>query len=389
MKKKTESWDIRDLQKRFVSINFPEYQREPNIWARIAKQRLVDSILRQFDIASLYFYSNKDGSLDCIDGRQRINAIMAFLGENANDADNGFALRILNEIYEDTEHPFEELDGQTFAQLEEMAASTNGSAGLAKDAIEKVLNYKFTAVLLAEAKIPEEFNLQFTRLNLGTIINAGEKLHAMVGAMRDVCFDDPKIGKHHFLDMVKIPTRRYAKEQVAAQVLAQVFSRKFDGQFTRTRHFDLQRFMKEHATLSETDKRLIEEVRTTFDALAGALGETKELLRNRAIAVSTVLLAWERRLHKEAGQLEAFAKFLKAFLGRLRWQVAKGLDVDGEYRYLIDFQRHVTQASVEKPAVDARFATMEKEFKRWLTYKKLQGDKEFYKRTHKKPQAAT
>ena len=54
--------------------------------------------------------------------------------------------------------------------------------------------------------------------------------------------------------------------------------------------------------------------------------------------------------------MKAYAKFLEEFLGRLRWQVEKGLDVDPEYRYLIDFQRHVTQASVEKPAVDARFS---------------------------------
>ena len=280
MKRKTESWNIRELRKRIVAINFPEYQREPNIWSRGAKQRLIDSILRQFDIASLYFYKDTDGSLDCIDGRQRINAIMAFLGENGNDTDNGFALRILNEIYEDTEHPFKELNDQTFKELE-MAVSTKGNASvLAKKAIKSVLDYKFTAVLLFDVNKPEEFNLQFTRLNLGTIINAGEKLHAMVGDMRDVCFDNVNIGRHHFLNTVKIPTRRYAREQVAAQVLAQVFSRKSDGHFTRTRHFDLQRFMKQHASLNDEKRRLIKEVQKTFDTLAKAIGETEGLLRN-------------------------------------------------------------------------------------------------------------
>lgn len=385
MKKRTESWDIRKLRKRIVAINFPEYQREPNIWSRGAKQRLIDSILRQFDIASLYFYSDSDDSLDCIDGRQRINAIMAFLGENTTDADNEFALRILNEIHEDTEHPFKELEGQTFKQLERVAKTKGKASVVAKKAVASVMDYRFTAVLLSDVNKPQEFNLQFTRLNLGTIINAGEKLHAMVGDMRDVCFDDAKIGQHHFLDAVKIPTRRYAREQVAAQILAQVFSKRFDENFTRTRHFDLQRFMKKHAHLNNEKRRVITEVQKTFDALAEALGKTEGLLRNRAVAVSTVLLAWARQLYLHKSKMQAYAKFLEAFLGRLRWQVGKGLDMDAEYRYLIDFQRHVTQASVEKPAVDARFSTMEEELDRWLREKKLQGDKYFQKRTGEKP----
>ena len=45
----------------------------------------------------------------------------------------------------------------------------------------------------------------------------------MVGEMRDLCFDSNRIGKHPFLDTLRIPTRRFAKEQVAAQVIAQVF----------------------------------------------------------------------------------------------------------------------------------------------------------------------
>jgi len=386
MKKRTESWTIKDLRSRFVHINFPEYQREPNIWSRSAKQRLIDSILRQFDIASLYFYQNGDDSIDCIDGRQRINAIMAFLGENAKDEDDAFALRILNEIYEEDDNPFKELEGLTFDQMKHSAESGGAIAGIARKAVEQLLEYEVTVVLLSQVTRPEEFNLQFTRLNLGTIINAGEKLHAMVGVMREVCFEDKRIGKHSFLDMVKIPTRRYAKEQVAAQILAQVFSKRKSGGFTRTRHFDLQKFMKEYAVLGKAEEAWITEVKQTFDALAATLPNAQQLLHNRAIAVTTVLLAWELELYKHPKELKAYGSFLSTFLGRLRWQVGKGLDVDPEYRYLIDFQRHVTQASVERPAVEARFITMNEEFNRWLKAKKVRGDEEFKKKTGEDPE---
>ena len=99
MKKKIKVWKISDaghkdssLEHKYSSIDFPEYQREPTVWSRAAKQRLVDSILRQFDIASLYFYKDEDGSLDCIDGRQRIGAIMSFLEENENDKEDSVSV---------------------------------------------------------------------------------------------------------------------------------------------------------------------------------------------------------------------------------------------------------------------------------------------------------
>ena len=102
MKKHTESWTVGDLRDRFNSINFPEYQREPSLWSRAEKQRLIDSMIREFDIASLYLYQHDEESIDCVDGRQRIGAIMAFLGMSDGDPDNRFQLRVQNEIYDDS-----------------------------------------------------------------------------------------------------------------------------------------------------------------------------------------------------------------------------------------------------------------------------------------------
>src|SRR4051812_45914311 len=99
MRRAAEPLAVDALLGLFPGIDFPEYQREPNIWSRDQKQRLLDSILREFDIASVYLYRKPDDSLECIDGRQRINAIMAFLNANPADArDNGFPLRFQNEI---------------------------------------------------------------------------------------------------------------------------------------------------------------------------------------------------------------------------------------------------------------------------------------------------
>jgi uncharacterized protein DUF262 len=380
MRKKSESWSVRQLKERHVKVNFPEYQREPTVWSRSAKQRLIDSMLRNFDISSLYLYANDDGSWDCIDGRQRIGAIMSFLGLNPDDTDdNGFDLKFSNEIYEDEKRLFDELSGVSYDDVQIRARAGNKAA---KGLIESFEGYELGIVLLSASKRPEEFNLQFTRLNLGSIINSGEKLHAMVGEIRDICFNENGLGRHAFLDQVEMSTRRYAKEQVVAQILAQVFAVKETGTFTRTRHFDLQKFFKDHSTLDSKRRSWVAEVTTVLNTLARAF-DSPGILRNRAITVSTVLFAWKLSIAGKAAAT-AYASFVGEFLCRVKWQLNKGLEADPEYRYLLDFQRHVTQASVERPAVQARAATLEKEHSSWVGKREFTGDAKYLARTRKK-----
>ena len=221
MIKEIYSWKVDKLVKMHSMIGFPEYQRESTVWNRRAKQRLVDSILRQFDIACLYFYREDSTFVECIDGRQRIAAIMSFLGKNQADSeDNGFPLRVSNEIYDDESFKYADLDGLTYGELQGRAADGNG---IARSCVKDFSNYEMTVVELSDSKEPAEFNLQFTRLNLGMILNSGEKLNAMIGNMRELCFGTDGLGSHTFLAEIRIPIRRFAKEQVAAQILAQAF----------------------------------------------------------------------------------------------------------------------------------------------------------------------
>ena len=378
MKKKTTLWSVSDLQQRFRRINFPEYQREPNVWSRAAKQRLIDSMLRQFDIAPFYFYTSGDDSIDCVDGRQRIGAIMSFLNNNPDDADdNGFEFRVLNELYEDKGYPFAALDNVSFRKLEKR------NAMVAKDFVRRLKNYRITVTELSDCDDATEFNLQFARLNLGTVINSGEKLNAMIGALRDVCFGER--GRHEFLESTSLPTRRFSKEQLTAQILAQVFSVAAggEGSYTRTRHFDIQKLFKEHTTLRPEHRRWIQKTMQLMDLLHGAF-RRRSPLRNRAIVVSTVLLAYEQPDMNDKVALE-LAGFVDEFVCRLKWQLGKGLDVDYGYRYLVEFQRHVTQASVEKPAVSARAETLAQEFARWRKSRVLRGDEEYKTQTGKDP----
>jgi len=370
LQKELELWTIKDLQDRFARINFPEYQREPTVWSRAQKLRLIDSITRQFDIASIYLYKDEDGSLECVDGRQRLGAIMAFLGENPGDEDNAFEYKRMNEIYEDEEHPFAEVEGKRFGEINDRAKAGDSQS---QHFLDVVFSYKIAIVSLSGVSRPEEFNLQFTRLNLGTMLNSGEKLHAMVGDLRDVCFNE--LGQHPFLQAVGIPTRRYAQEQVAAQLLGQLFSIAKTDEYARTRHFDLQRLFKEHADLADDYRKIVEQARTIMDLLHGALDDPA-ILKNRALTISAVLMAWKLGIknEKSASQL---AEFLSEFLCRLNWQLKKGLDFDPAYRRLIDFNRDVTQASVESYAVKRRTEFLIEHYLHWKETGKIREDEDY------------
>ena len=134
MTRNTTSWTIESLcLQQFGRIDYPEYQREPNVWGRDAKQKLIDSILRRFDIGSLYFYIGDDGVHSCIDGRQRINAILSFLNMNPRDPDNCFPLSMSNEIETDDNQEFDELNGLTIVDIEnhrEIATRLPGAPGI-------------------------------------------------------------------------------------------------------------------------------------------------------------------------------------------------------------------------------------------------------------------
>jgi hypothetical protein len=336
------------VEREFVSIDFPEYQREPTVWTREQKQRLMDSILRRFDIAAFYFYRRRDGGLECIDGRQRLNAIMSFLGHNEEDTnDNGFSLRIQNEVGGEDPDTLTRLEGCTFEELDPADRGT-------------ILDYQILTVFLEGSREPADFNLQFLRLNLGTLINAGEKLHAMVGAMRDLLFEAGGLGQHPFLSRVRVPTRRYARELIAAQIMLQASTKAETGDFARGRHFDLQRYLKQY---SDREDPHAGEVAATLDALEAEAPALGERLGNRAICVSVVLAGWELEIRADPALAEAYGRFVHAFLERLAERVErmKNFDVD-RHDYLVTFQRHLTQAAVERPAIRYRHRILLEQF---------------------------
>ena len=356
MEKRSTTWSIDHLSKTFNSINFPDFQREPTVWSPGEKRRLIDSITRGFDISTIFLYENGENEFDCIDGRQRLSAIMAFLGEFPQGEDNGFTFKSSNEIYVDPTDRLSKIQNLRYNEIQNLDRDGDADEkAQAKKFLDDLLGYELSVTILSNAEEAPEFHLQFTRLNVGAIINADEMLNAMMGDMHDVCFGKTgdTLWDHEFLEATKIPTRRYAKQGVTAQVLMQAFHQDQHGTFARMRQPDLVNFLKEFRTMESSDIEKVQTVRTVLDALHANFGDT-EIIRNRAMAVSTILFARQENIIAPE-EVANFGAFLSELLLRIKWQAKEGFDIRPYYRYLItEFQIHVTQASVEKPAIQHR-----------------------------------
>lgn len=186
-------------------------------------------MLREIDISSIYLYDLGGGYYDCVDGRQRLNAILSFANLNiADEQYNGFPITILNEIYEDGPE-LEKIKDMRFEELPEVFQ-------------KKFQNYEISVVILSEVDNPLELNLFFLRLQLGQILNSGEKLNAMAGEMRDIIFKEFK--NNPVFEAINVRYRRFTKEQIAAQIVLNYFSKAYTGNYHRSRYVDLLQFFK-------------------------------------------------------------------------------------------------------------------------------------------------
>lgn len=363
-------WTITELTTKIDQIDFPEFQREPTVWTLEKKELLIDSILRDFDISPIYLHQNKSGVYDCIDGRQRLNAIFSYLGINAADKDhNAFILRITNEIYDDKGR----FDGANEKKYERLSS----------DWKKQVNEYALNIVLITDIKRSEELNLLFMRLQIASVLNAGEKLHAMIGDMRNWVF---KISKHAYFQDISIPRRRYAKEQVVAQIALNVFGLKKEQLHQSSRFVDLQDFFKLYSNLSSEDMTITKGIEKNLDTISKHFKGKLDQIHNRALAVSVYLFAAKLIENNHEKMVTEFANFLEKFLQRLSWQVKKGiLKMHPAYHDLLKFQTNVTQAAGESYAIRNRHDFLQKYFDHYRKSKFIKGDEEYKQKTKKDP----
>ncbi len=188
-----------------VDLN-PAYQREGGVWKPETRARLIDSILNGLDVPKLYFERESRRrkttqgltfQYAVIDGKQRIEAILAFLsGELALPDDFIF--------FEDETV---NAAGMMLGDLE------TAYPGLAR----RFLDYELpvVSVVTDSGDLIEEM---FQRLNASSALNAAERRNALAGPTRTAA---NSLAEHEFLvNRAPIRNARYKYRELGAKFLA-------------------------------------------------------------------------------------------------------------------------------------------------------------------------
>jgi len=345
MRRNIAEWRIEDIHKKREIISFPDYQREPKLWSPKDKELLIDSILEEVDIPSLYFYRIPSREeYEVVDGQQRLWAIWGYL-------DDEFACRIKGRT-------------RRFSELDEGER-------------KKILNYKMHVTVLSD--VSEDYLRKlFIRLQLGLLLNTGEKLHATSGELRDFVFRT--FVKHPFIRRVRIPERRYAKETLCAQICINSFSRARFGSFSRTRFEDLSAFFQEYANPAGGDKQVFQEQCKHVLDICGFLDDNfkdrANVLRNRSFILSVYLFADEAygmgSKQERDRTMKKFVDFVIKLLRRLKEEAEAGIKRSNEELYV--FQSYLSISPGEKHQIERRQIKLKELFDYYVDRSKIKGD---------------
>lgn len=92
----------------------PVYQRDNNIWGRVEKEFLIDTIFKNFPMPPIFLEQKiKNGvtTYDVIDGKQRLTAIKDFINNEIS----------LPKNFSEDDYGYKELNGKFFKEITEMA----------------------------------------------------------------------------------------------------------------------------------------------------------------------------------------------------------------------------------------------------------------------------
>lgn len=344
MKRRVVSWQIEKLHKERTRISFPEYQREKSLWSHQKKSLLIDSILQDIDIPKLYFNRSEKGDYEVVDGQQRLWAIWEYLDDEYGYPPDGTS------------------KARKFSQL---SAAT-------KDSIK---NYYLQITIFEDAK-EDYLRKLFVRLQLGLLVNTGERLNAATGAMKDLVFG--KLAAHTFIKKLGIPVRRFAKQTLCAQICINSFRRAKLKTFERTRWEDLRDFFQEYERPQAKDleffRKRVGIINTVLDQLWKCFGDRTKELRNRSYILS-VYLFFEELIEKDGLSREDQKVFLNLVFRlwkRLREEARAG--IDRKNRDLYSFQTLLSSAPGEKYQIERRHQKLVENYDHFKKTGKIKGD---------------
>ena len=281
------NWSCSTVVERKARIDpSPVYQRGA-VWNLVQQQRLIDSILRSYDIPKLYL-SRRDSiephEHDVTDGQQRLRAIWGFFADE-------FPLGADSEDVPD----FGDLSGLSYSELPEGAQ-------------DRLKLFPLTICEITDASDSEIREL-FLRLQEGASLNPAEKRNAISGGMRDFI---ARLGEEHpVFPLTWISDLRFGWHNLAALVVRLELA---EGP-ADIKAFDLHQMYKDGVDFDQdgSSARRIEHV---LNYMARVLHSKPRAMRIKWGFVD-LYLAISRLLHRTEvdleGQEQSFLLMFEAF----------------------------------------------------------------------------
>lgn len=324
-----------------------DYQRD-NIWSTQQRKDLLDSIIKGIDIPKMYLAeveNNKQFDYECVDGKQRMQTLLNFFKP---DPDSKETLSI-------------ELAGQRFT-YEKLKSEHPEFAKQIEDYPLDFVTYKKEFLDENDSNFVK---LIFRRLQLGVRLVAGEILHAHYGPIRDFVFKEIG-GSGPFLKNTNLSAvKRFSREFTLAQICLNSFKYNEGGEYVRARLIDLEDFFEnEHKNLKGTFSRVIE----VLKLMDKAFGETAKSISSRAVAVSAYLFAEKLFLADKKDLMNEFARFYITLLDAIKNNSKLLSKFKSPENSLImeEFQKYVSQASVEPYSIKRRDDFLKRAFDYFL-----------------------
>ena len=196
MHRETSEWNVRMLVDLEGRMNVTaEYQRG-KVWSTAQQALLIDSLLRDFSLPTIFLRKLPDGSkylFDVVDGKQRLTAIWRFLSDDITLLASAKPFPTLGD-----------LSGRRWSELNPAAQD----------------KLQFASVTISRISDATDMEIRelFLRLQEGEPLYAAEVRNAMAGPLRDYVADT--LARHDLWPLTRIRSARRGLDEHSAILLA-------------------------------------------------------------------------------------------------------------------------------------------------------------------------
>jgi hypothetical protein len=317
-----------------------DYQRE-KIWSVKQQQLLLDSILRDIDIPKIYIVkveNNKQFDYECIDGKQRMTALLRFFKPEPSEE---YPLKVRHYEKEYTYKEFKKTHPTDAKKIEDYELSFSAYEPLDDEYVREI----------------------FRRLQLGIRLNSGELLKTRTGTIRDFVYKE--IGNNGpFFRITNLSEKRFSRPFTLSQICVNSFAKaKPSGEFVRARLQDIEDFFEENHDLSNNDENLVR-IRKVLKRMNKAFKKKGFMISSRAVAVTAYLFVEELIVKGENDLILVFTKFFFNLLEEINhnMELLSKYEKPANSIVMEEFQKYILQASVEGYSIKRRHEFLKKAF---------------------------